>query len=87
MSLPFSTSLCDFRRSHDIDGVDRYSNLAMSLAITTDVGGLEGFVGIDVIVSAVDVVGTIDVVGVPILGNAIVDVAIFIVGIGDVTVR
>ena len=86
LSPPFSTNLCDFSRSHDIDGVDIYSDFAMSLAITTDIGGLEGFVGIDVIVGAVDVVRTVDVVGVPILGNAIVDVAIPYVRIGDVTV-
>ena len=58
----------------------------MSFAITTDVGGLEGVVGIDIIVSAVDVFGTFDVVEVPILGNAIGDVAIPDVGIGNVTV-
>ena len=58
----------------------------MSFAITTDVGGLEGVVGIDIIVSAVDVFGTFDVVEVPILGNAIGDVAIPDVGIGNVLV-
>ena len=41
LSSPFSISLCSFRRSHDIDVVDRYSDLAISLTITGNVGGLE----------------------------------------------
>ena len=67
----------DFRRSHDIDVVDRYSDFAIFLTITTDVGGLEG-VG--------NVIGTVDNVGDPMLGNAIGDIAIPSVGIGDVTI-
>ena len=34
-SPPFSTSLCSLRRSHDIDVVDRYSDLAISFTTTT----------------------------------------------------
>ena len=67
----------NYRRSHDIDVVDRYSDFAISLAITTDVGGLEGFIGLD------DIFGD---VGIPILGNAIGDVAIPNVRVGYVTV-
>ena len=40
LSPPFSTSLCNLRRSHDIDVVDRYSDFAI-LAVTGNVGGLE----------------------------------------------
>ena len=69
---------------HDIDVVDRYSDFAISLTITTDVGGLEGFIGIDDIIGDVGVLGTVG--GVPILGNAIGDVAIPNVGVGEVTV-
>ena len=72
--------MCNFRRSHDNDVVDRYSDFAISLTITTDVGGLERFFGID------DIIGDVGVLGVPILGNAIGDVAIPNVGVGDVTV-
>ena len=84
LSPPFSTNLCNFRRSHDNDVVDRYSDFAISLTITTDVGGLERFFGIDDIIGDVGVLGTVG--GVPILGNAIGDVAIPNVGVGDVTV-
>ena len=80
LSSPFSINLCNFRRSHDIDVVDRYSDFAISLTITTNVGGLEGFSGIDDIIGDVGVLGTVD--GVPILGN----VAIPNVGVGEVTV-
>ena len=83
LSPPLSTNLCNFRRSHDIDVVDRYCDFAISLTITTDVGGLEGFIGIDDIIGDVGVLGTVG--GVPILGNAIGDVAIPNVGVGDVT--
>ena len=84
LSPPFLTNLCNFRRSHDIDVVDRYSDFAISLTITTDVGGLEGFIGIDDIIGDVGVLGTAG--GVPILGNAIGDVAIPNVGVGEVIV-
>ena len=63
LSPPFSTKLCNFRRSHDIDVVDRYSDFAISLSITTDVGGLKGFIGIDDIIGDVGVLGTVG--GVP----------------------
>ena len=88
LSPPFSTNLCHFRRSHDIFVVDRYSNFAISLTITNEVGELDGDVGIDAIniVGVDDIVGTVDIVGVPILKNAIGDVAIPHIGIGDVTV-
>ena len=72
MSPPFSTSLCNLRRSHDIDVVDRYSDFAISHT-TTAVGGLEWFIWIDDIVEDVGVHGTVR--GVPILGNAIGEVA------------
>ena len=78
------TNLCNFRRSHDIDVVNRYSDFAISLTATTDVGGLEGLIGLDDIFGDVGVFGTVG--GVPILGNAIDDVAIPNVGVGDVTV-
>ena len=83
LSPPLSTNLCNFRRSHDIDVVDGYYDFAISLTITTDVGGLEVFIGIDDIIGDVGVLGTVS--GVPILGNAIGDVAIPNVGAGDVT--
>ena len=85
LSPPFFTNLYDFRRSHDNDVVDRYSDFATSLTISTDVGGLEG-VGIVDIDGVVNVVGKVDDVGAPILENAIGDVAVPNVGIGDVTV-
>ena len=72
LSLPFSTNVCNFRRSHDIDVVDRYSDFAISLAITTDVGGLEGVGNVN---------GTEDDVGDPMLNNAIPSVEI-----GDVAI-
>ena len=84
ISPPFSTNLCNFRRSHDIDVVDRYSDFAISLSITTDVGGLEGFIELDDIFGDVGVLGTVG--GIPILGNAIGDVAIPNVRVSDVTV-
>ena len=76
--------MCNFRRSHDIDVVNRYSDFAISLTITTDVGGVEGFIGIDHIIGHVGVLRTVG--GVPILGNAIGDVAIPNVGVGGVIV-
>ena len=76
--------MCNFRTSHDIDVVDRYSDFAISLTITGNVGGLKGFIGIDDIIGDAGVLGTIG--GVPILGNAIGDVAIPNVGVGEVTV-
>ena len=84
LSPPFSINLCNFRRSHDIDVVDRYSDIVISLTITTDVGGLERFIGLDDIFGDVGVLGTVG--GVPILRNAIGDVAIPNVGVGEVTV-
>ena len=51
--------MCNLRRSHDIDVVERYSDLAISFATTT-VGDIVGNVG---------VLGTVG--GVPIFGNAI----------------
>ena len=60
LSPPSSTNLCNFRRSHDIDVVDRYSDFAISLTITTDVGGLEGVANVN---------GTEDNVVDPMLGN------------------
>ena len=83
LSPPFSTNLCNFRRSHDIDVVDRYSDFAISLTITTDVGVLED-IGLDDIFGDVGVLGTVG--DVPILENAIGDVAIPNVGVGDMTV-
>ena len=84
LSPPFSINLCNFRRSHDIDVVDRYTDFAISLTITGNVGGLEVFIGIDDIIGDVGVLGTVG--GVPILGNAIGDVEIPNVGVGEVTV-
>ena len=52
--------MCNFRRSHDIDVVDRYTDFAISLTITTDVGGLEGVGNVN---------GTEDNVVDPMLGN------------------
>ena len=67
--------MCSLRRSHDIDVVDRYSDLAISLTITGNVGGLKGYIGIGDIIGVLGTVG-----GVPIFGNAI--------GVGEVvTVR
>ena len=63
LSPPFSINLCNFRRSHSIDEVDRYSDFAIPLTITTDVGGLEGFIGLDDMVGDVGVLGTVG--GVP----------------------
>ena len=77
LSPPFSIKLCDLRRSHNIDVVDRYSNFAISLTITADVGGLEGVGNVN---------GTEDNVGDPMFGNAIGDDAIPSVGIVDVTI-
>ena len=73
--------MCSLRRSHDIDVVDRYSDLAISFATTTDVGGLDG---VGDIVGNVGVLGTVG--GVPIFGNAIGEVARPNVGVGEVTV-
>ena len=84
LSPPFSINLCNFRRSHNIDEVDRYSDFAIPLTITTDVGGLEGFIGLDDIIGGVGVLGTGS--GVPIFGNAIDEVAIPNAGVGEVTV-
>ena len=84
LSPPFSIKLCNYRRSQDIDVVDRYSDFAISLTVTTNVGGLEGFIGIDDIIGDVGVIGTVG--GVPIFGNAIGEVASPNVGVGDVTV-
>ena len=58
LSPPFSTNLCDVKRSHDIVVVDRYSDFAMSLTIITDVGGFGGFVEID----AIDIFGVVGIV-------------------------
>ena len=77
LSPPFSINLCDFRRSHDIDVVDRYSDFAISLTITTDVGEFEDVGNVN---------RTEDNVGDPMLENAIRDDAIPSVGIGDVTI-
>ena len=76
LSPPFSTNLYDYRRSHDIDVVNRYSDFAIFLAIITDVVGLKG-VG--------SAIGKIVDAGVPMPGNTIGDVAIPSIGIGDVT--
>ena len=76
--------MCNFRRSHDIDVVDRYSDFAISLTTTGNVGGLEGFIGIDDIIGNVGVLGTVG--GVLIFGNAIGGVASPNVGVGEVTV-
>ena len=46
LSPPFSINLSNLRRSHDIDVVDLYSDLAISLALTGNVGGLKGYIGI-----------------------------------------
>ena len=81
LSPPFSISLCSFRRSHDIDVVDLYSDLAISLAVTGNVGGLKGCNGIGDMIGEVGTVG-----GVPIFGNAIGEVASPNVGVGEVTV-
>ena len=77
LSLPFSTNLCNFRRSHDIDVVNRYSDFAISLTMTTDFGRLEGVGYVN---------GTVEDVGDPMLGNVIGDDSIPSVGIGDVTI-
>ena len=45
-SPPFSISLCSFRRSQDINVVDLYSDRAISLALTGNVGELQGYIGI-----------------------------------------
>ena len=84
LSPLFSIKLCNFRRSHDIDLVDRYSDFAISLTITGNVGGLEGFIGIDHIIGNVGVLGTVG--GVPIFGNVIGEVESPNVGVGEVTV-
>ena len=73
--------MCSFRRSHDIDVVDLYSDLAISLAVTGNVGGLKGCNGIGDMIGEVGTVG-----GVPIFGNAIGEVASPNVGVGEVTV-
>ena len=83
MSPPFSISLFSLRRSHDIDVVDRYSDLAIFFATTT-VGGLEWCDGVGDIVGNVGVLGTVG--GVPIFGNAIGEVGSPNVGVGEVTV-
>ena len=88
-SYPFSSyCLLHSLLTYDIFVVDRYSDFAISLTITNEVGELDGDVGIDAIniVGVDDIVGTVDIVGVPILKNAIGDVAIPHIGIGDVTV-
>ena len=61
LSPPFSISLCNLRRSHDIDVVDLYSDLAISLAVTGNVGGLKGYNGIGDMIGELGTVG-----GVPI---------------------
>ena len=81
LSPPFSTDLCSLRRSHDIDVVDRSSDLAISLTITGNVGRLKGYIGIGDIIRVLGTVG-----GVPIFGNAIDEVGIPNVGVGEVTV-
>ena len=81
LSPPFSINLCNFRRSHDIDVVDLYSDLAISLALTGNVGGLNGYIGIGDIIGALGTVG-----GVPIFGNAIGEVGSPNVGVGELTV-
>ena len=81
MSPPFSINLCNLRRSHEIDVVDRYSDLAISLALTGNVGGLKGYIGIGDIIGELGTVG-----GVPIFGNAIGEVGSRNVGVGEVTV-
>ena len=81
LSPPFSISLCSFRRSHDIDVVDLYSDLAISLAGTGNVGGLKGYIGIGDMIGKLGTGG-----GVPIFGNAIGEVGSPNVGVGEVTV-
>ena len=81
LSPPFSCNLCSLRRSHDIDVVDQYSDLAISLTIAGNVGRLKGYFGIDDIIGVLGTVG-----GVPILGNAIGKVGSPNVGVGEVTV-
>ena len=61
--------------------MDRYSDLAISLAITGNVGGLKGYIGIGDIIGVLGTVG-----GIPIFGNAIGEVRSPNVGVGEVTV-
>ena len=68
-------------QSHDIDVVDRSSDLAISLTITGNVGGLKGYIGIGDIIRVLGTVG-----GVPIFGNAIGEFEGPNVGVGEVTV-
>ena len=81
LSPPFSISLCSFRRSHDIDVVDLYPDLAISLAVTGNVGGLIRYIRIGTTIGELGTGG-----GVPILGNAIGEVESPNVGVGEVTV-
>ena len=81
MSPPFSINLCSFRRSQDIDVVDLYSDRVISLALTGNVGGLKGYIGIGTTIGELGTVG-----GVPIFGNAICEVESPNVGVGEVTV-
>ena len=67
-------------RSHDIDVVDLYSDLAI-LAVTGNVGGLKGYIGIGTTIGEPRPVG-----GVPMFGNAIGEFEGPNVGVGEVTV-
>ena len=80
LSPPFSINLCSLRRSHDIDVVDLYSDLAI-FVVTGNVGGLKGYSGIGDMIGELGTVG-----GVPIFGNAIGEVGSPNVGVGEVTV-
>ena len=80
LSPPFSINLCSLRRSHDIDVVDLYSDLAI-FVVTGNVGGLKGYIGIGTTIGELRTVG-----GVPIFGNAIGEFEDPNVGVDEVTV-
>ena len=70
-SLFFSYCLLHFLSACPVSGdvVDLYSDRAISLALTGNVGGLKGYIGIGTTIGELGTVG-----GVPIFGNAIGEV-------------